>query len=63
MQVSVPTLGRMERGEPSVSMGVYATALWLVDGLDALEKAGAPERDHVAMAIDTHAARQRGAKR
>mgnify|MGYP000113674647 CR=1 FL=1 len=30
LQVSIPTLMRMERGDPTVSMGVYATALWLV---------------------------------
>ena len=28
--VSVPTLASMERGEPGVSMGVYATALWII---------------------------------
>ncbi len=32
--VSVPTLIRLERGDPTVSMGVYATALWLI-GLSA----------------------------
>ena len=30
MAVSVPTLIRMEKGDPSVGMGVYATALWLM---------------------------------
>ena len=28
--VSEPTLARMEKGDPSVSMGVYATAIWLM---------------------------------
>ena len=28
--VSVPTLIRLEKGDPTVSMGVYATALWLI---------------------------------
>ena len=28
--VSVPTLIRMERGDPGVGMGIYATALWLI---------------------------------
>ena len=62
MSVSVPTLMRMERGDPTVGMGVYVTALWLVDGLDALTKLGSPETDQVAMAIDTHRARTWGAK-
>ncbi len=30
MSVSVPTLIRMEKGDPSVGMGVYATELWLM---------------------------------
>ena len=62
MQVSVPTLMRMERGDPSVGMGVYATAIWLVGGLETLAHVGSPEYDHVAMVLDTHRARQRGAK-
>ena len=28
--VSVPTLIRMERGDPGVGVGIYATALWLM---------------------------------
>jgi len=35
--VSEPTLMRMEKGDPSVSMGVYATALWLVGRSQAQE--------------------------
>jgi len=30
MAVYVPTLIRMEKGDPPVGMGVYATALWLM---------------------------------
>ena len=28
--VSIPTLIRMERGDPGVGVGIYATALWLI---------------------------------
>ena len=28
--VSEPTLVRMEKGDPSVAFGIYATALWLI---------------------------------
>ena len=45
MGVSVPTLRRMEAGDPTVSMGVYATALWLFDRADQLEELMRPERD------------------
>ena len=30
LRVSVPTLMRMEAGEPGVGIGIYATALWLI---------------------------------
>ena len=35
--VSEPALMPMEKGDPSVSMGVYATALWLVGRSQAQE--------------------------
>ena len=52
MSVSVPTLRRMEAGDPSVSMGVYATALWLFDRADQLEEVMRPDRDEYAMRLD-----------
>lgn len=47
--VSEPTLMRMEKGDPSVSMGVYATALWLVGRSHALDELAAPEHDQGAL--------------
>ncbi len=38
MGVSIPTLFRMERGDPSVSIGSWAQALWLLDRLDELDR-------------------------
>jgi transcriptional regulator with XRE-family HTH domain len=52
MGVSVPTLRRMEAGDPTVSMGVFATALWLFDRADQLEDLLRPEQDDYAMRID-----------
>ncbi len=43
--VSEPTLARMERGDPSVAMGVYATALWLIARDAQLPALAAPEQD------------------
>ncbi|MEJ1965268.1 MAG: helix-turn-helix transcriptional regulator [Gammaproteobacteria bacterium] len=34
--VSVPTLIRMERGDPGVGAGIYVTALWLMGRVNAL---------------------------
>ncbi|MDA8327859.1 MAG: helix-turn-helix transcriptional regulator [Betaproteobacteria bacterium] len=43
--VSVPTLIRMERGDPSVSIGVYTTALWLLGLSSALGELANPVKD------------------
>ena len=59
MAVSVPTLMRMERGDPSVGMGVYATALWLMGRHAALPEVAAPVHDTNALEQDIEAVRQR----
>lgn len=43
--VSVPTLIRMERGDPSVSIGVYTTALWLLGLSNGLGELASPAKD------------------
>lgn len=57
--VSVPTLRRMERGDPAVGMGVYATALWLVGRHNALAELAAPQRDEAALAQEVAKAKAR----
>jgi len=52
MDVSVPTLRRMESGDPTVGMGVYATALWLCGRDQALAEVMAPESDSAALELD-----------
>ena len=59
LQVSVPTLMRMEKGDPTVSMGVYATALWMINRHDALASAASPEEDTAALEADIREAHQR----
>lgn len=49
LQVSIPTLMRLERGDPTVSMGVYATALWLLNRHAALAQAADPKEDLAAL--------------
>ena len=36
--MSVPTLRKMEKGDPTVSVGSWAQALWLLDRVEDLEK-------------------------
>ena len=61
--VSEPTLMRMEKGDPTVSMAVYATALWLMGRDAALPDLAAPEHDRGALAQAVRVARQRAMKR
>lgn len=61
--VSQPTLARMEKGDPSVSMGVYATALWLMGRSQALAECAAPEHDLGALEDAVRAAQARSVRR
>ncbi len=60
--VSEPTLARMEKGDPSVSMGVYATALWLMGRAQALAALAAPEHDQGALEDAVRAAQARAVR-
>jgi len=60
--VSEPTLTRMEQGDPSVSMAVWATALWLMGRAHALPDLAAPEHDRGALEADIQMARQRSVR-
>jgi transcriptional regulator with XRE-family HTH domain len=61
--VSVPTLIRMERGDPGVSAGIYATALWLMGTVSELPELAAPAADRGALEGDVRKALQRRAVR
>jgi hypothetical protein len=52
MGVSVPTLQRLEAGDPGVGIGIVATALWLIQRDGELGKLAAPEQDHGAIEMD-----------
>ena len=54
--VSVPTLIKMEKGEPTVSMAVYATAIWMMGKSVSLESIASPEGDLGAMEMDVRSA-------
>jgi hypothetical protein len=60
---SVPTLIRMERGDPGVGMGIYATALWLIGRVGALPELAAPGSDRGALESDVRDALKRRAVR
>lgn len=60
--VSLPTLIRMEQGEPTVSMGVYASALWLMGRVQALSEVAAPANDLGALEQDIRVAKSRAVR-
>jgi len=52
MMVSVPTVQRAERGDPSVSIAVYFTALWALGLAKDLRGIAKPEQDQAAQLLD-----------
>ena len=63
MGVSVPTLLRLEAGEASVSLGVLATALWLIGRDSALATLATPQEDRGALELDVRQAQVLGKDR
>lgn len=61
--VSVPTLLRLEAGEPNVSLGVLATALWLIGRDTALGTLATPKEDRGALELDVRQAEMLGRER
>ncbi len=57
--ISVPTLIRMERGDPGVGIGIYATALWMMGRANALGEIAAPEHDANALEAEVRGAATR----
>ena len=47
--VSLPTMARIERGDPAVAMASYVMCLWLVNPAAGLADLIAPQRDHAAL--------------
>jgi transcriptional regulator with XRE-family HTH domain len=63
MGVSVPTLQRLEAGDPGVGIGIVATALWLLNRDGELNNLAAPEHDRGAIAMEVREAIELGRAR
>jgi hypothetical protein len=61
--ISVATLQRLESGDPSVGIGIVATALWLIQRDGELQSLAAPEHDRGAIEMDVRAATELGRAR
>jgi transcriptional regulator with XRE-family HTH domain len=51
LQISRPTLRRLERGDPGVAMGSYATALYVLGMVQRIEELAAIANDPVGQQI------------
>lgn len=63
MGVSVPTLQRLEAGDPSVGIGIVATALWLINRDGELGRLAAPDQDQGAIEMSVREAMDLGRAR
>jgi hypothetical protein len=61
--VTVPTLVRLEAGDPGVGIGILATALWLIGRDSELVQLAAPEHDKGALDQDVRQAVALGRER
>jgi hypothetical protein len=59
----VSTLQRLEAGDPSVGIGIVATALWLIKRDGELRNLAAPEHDQGAIEMDVREAVELGRSR
>lgn len=50
--VSRDTLWRLERGDPTVSLGTFATAAFVLQLHDRVANLAAPASDHLALSLD-----------
>jgi hypothetical protein len=63
MGVTVSTLQRLEAGDPSVAIGIVATALWLIRRDGELGRLAAPEHDLGAIEMNVREAVELGRAR
>ncbi len=61
--ISEPTMMRMERGDPSVALGIYATALWLMGRVGAIAELAAPHLDLGALEEAVKVAKSRSVRK
>ena len=57
--VSVPTVTRIERGDPSVAMASYVMCMWLINQAEGLADLVAPLNDHAALEREVSKVRSR----
>ena len=61
--VTLSTLQRLEAGDPTVSIGIVASALWLINRDGGLGSLAAPEQDQGALELNVRGAVELGQAR
>lgn len=51
-QISLPTLGRVERGDASVAFGTYAIVMWVLGMSARLAQLAAAETDPIGLGLE-----------
>src|SRR6266403_6073520 len=51
--VTLPTLRKLERGDPGVALATFVCALWLIGLLDRLRDLARPETDVLGNVLET----------
>jgi len=62
LMVSRATLQRMERGDPTVALGAWVTAAWLLGRLSDLQGVFNPDHDEAGKRMERQYLPRRGAK-
>ena len=57
--VTLPTLRKLERGDPGVAVATFVSALWLIGMLDRLRDLAKPESDVLGNILETSRLPQR----
>lgn len=52
LQVSLPTLRKLERGDPGVSLATFMCALWVLGLLEQFAEAIDPHNDRVGLGLE-----------
>lgn len=63
MGVSISTLQRLEAGDPTISVGIVASALWLMSRDGAIAELAAPANDRGALELEVREAEELGRAR
>ena len=57
--MTLPTLRKLERGDPGVAVATFVSALWLIGLLDRLRDLAKPENDVLGNMLETSRLPQR----